>query len=345
MGRLMATETTSIPPSSGEKKQVGLGTSPPKRKPRHPVKDLLAYLAVRVALFTFRILPGPLARGLGRGLGIMIWVLSRRYRRQIIRHMDLAFRDTVPYADKRRWCRLNFQHVGQSLVEFARMKYMTKDNVDDLVDLTDCKVIDEQLARSNGKGLLCVVAHHGNWELCGYAVAVKGYPLKSVARPLDHPRLNDLIVEIRETSGNDIIEKWQVLWKLKKLLDKGGIVTISVDQNGGVAGLFVPLFKTLASTVTSPAQLHLTTGVPIVVVSLNRQPDWVHHKFNVWDVIEHPRGDDLEKDIEAVVRRINAAYEKAITAFPEQWLWVHKRWKTRPEGEKPGPDGLPPRVE
>lgn len=345
MGPLMSTQTSSDAPPAQEKKDGGLGTSAPKRKPRKPVSDLIVYIIVRVVIFVFRILPAPLARSLGRGLGLTAWALLGRYRRQILRHMDIAFRDEVPLEDKKRWCRQNFQHVGQSLVEFARMKYLNKDNVGDLIDLTDCKVIDEQLAKSKkGKGLLCVVAHHGNWELCGYAVSIKGYPLESVARPLDNPRLNKLIQDIREESGNHIIEKWQVLWKLKKLLDKGGIVTISVDQNGGVAGLFVPLFKTLASTVTSPAELHIATRVPIVVVSLNRQPDWVHHKFNVWDVIEPKRTDDHKADVEAAVRRINAAYEKAITAFPEQWLWVHRRWKSRPEGEEVGPDGLPPRI-
>ena len=178
-------------------------------------------------------------------------------------------------------------------------------------------------------------AHHGNWELCGYAVSLKGYPLQSVARPMDNPLLDELITAHRERSGNKIIQKWKVLWKLKKLLDQGGIITMSIDQNGGLGGLFVPCFKTLASTVTSPAELHLATGVPIIVTTLNRKPDKIHHVLRVWDVIEHPRTDDHLADVRAIITRINAAVEKAVRAYPEQWLWVHKRWKTRPAGRSP----------
>jgi KDO2-lipid IV(A) lauroyltransferase len=193
--------------------------------------------------------------------------------------------------------------------------------------------------------LLCVPAHHGNWELCGYTASLLGYPFKSVARPLDNVPLNTLITEMRERSGNEIIQKWKVLWKLKKLLDHGGIVTMSIDQNGGVAGLFVPFFNVLASTVTSPAELHLLTGTPIIVGTLNRLPDGVRHVFRLWDIIEHKRTDDHAADVTAVVKRINGAVERSIRAYPEQWLWVHKRWKTRPPGELPGADGLPPRVD
>jgi KDO2-lipid IV(A) lauroyltransferase len=229
-----------------------------------------------------------------------------------------------------------------SVVEFARLRQLTAENVGELVDLSELAKLDELLTRK--KGLLCVPAHYGNWELCGCAVALKGYPLKSVARPLDNPLLDKLLTDIRERSGNTIIPKWHVLWKLKKLLDRGAIVTITVDQNGGVGGLFVPMFTTPASTITSPAALHLATRAPIVVAMLSRQPDGVRHVFRVWDVIEHAPTDDHDADVKAIAVRINRAFERAIREYPEQWLWVHKRWKTRPPGETPGPDGLPPEV-
>jgi KDO2-lipid IV(A) lauroyltransferase len=120
-----------------------------------------------------------------------------------------------------------------------------------------------------------------------------------------------------------------------QVLDKGGIVTISIDQNGGKSGLFVPSFGVLASTLTSPAELHLASGSPIAVVTLVRLPDGKRHELRVWDVIEQAPTADHASDVAAVTSRINAAYEKAIRAHPEQWLWVHQRWKTRPPGETP----------
>jgi len=314
----------------------------PKRKPRDPFWDARVAAAVSVVIELLNLLPDSVARALGRAAGALVWRIDKRHRRQILQHMDLAFRDEKTREEKERLCRAYFDHMGLAVMEFARMRKLTKENVDAVIDLSELKRFDELLAR--GKGLLCVPAHHGNWELCGYAVALKGYPLKSVARPLDNEPLNDLITAMRERSGNEIVQKWKVLWKLKKLLDHGGIVTMSIDQNGGVAGLFVPFFNVLASTVTSPAELHLLTGVPIVVATLNRKPDGIRHALHVWDVIEHPKSGDHDADVRAVITRINAAVEKSIREFPEQWLWVHKRWKSRPEGEVPGMDGLPPRI-
>ncbi|MFH0937717.1 MAG: lysophospholipid acyltransferase family protein [Planctomycetota bacterium] len=311
----------------------------PERAPRSPFWDRCAWVAVSLVMTFFNVLPASVARWLGRRLGNLIWWLDSKHRRQVLWHMNLAFRNEKTSAEKKRLCYRYFEHMGLAVIEFARMKRITKENVDELVDFSALKLFDEQLAR--GKGLLCVPAHHGNWELCGYAVSLKGYPLKSVARPLDNPLLNEMINKHRERSGNVIIEKWKVLWKLKKLLDQGGIVTMSIDQNGGVTGLFVPFFNVLASTLTSPAELHLATGAPIIVATLTRQSDGIHHVLRVWDIIAHSRANDHATDVKTVTMRINAAVEKAIREHPEQWLWVHKRWKTRPPGEIVGPDGIP----
>ena len=292
-------------------------------------------------LLLFRALPAAWARALGRCLGRLAWNFSSRYRKQIVRHMDIAFGDEFSQAQKKEWGRKNFEHIGLALAEFARMHLLTPENLAEIVDLSEGKVFDDFLAAqtlaaaAGGKkrGILCLPAHHGNWELGGYALALAGYPLISVARPLDNPLLYEMIAEIREKSGNRFVHKWNVLWKLKKLLDTGSIITMSVDQNGGVAGVFVPLFGTLASTVASPAELHLATGAPIVVSTVNRLADGIHHKLHVWAVIEHPKSGDHEADKFAILQKIHVAYEKAIRAYPEQWLWVHRRWKTRPPGE------------
>jgi KDO2-lipid IV(A) lauroyltransferase len=335
-----------IPPAKFEATPAaskgGLGTAAPDRGPRSAFRDRLAYLVARFFLLLFRHLPGCVARFIARRMADTVWLYSSRYRTQMRRHLTIAYRNEMSEAEKSRLIRRNFHHLGLLLVEFSRMNRLTKENVRELVDLSQTKVLDEQLAK--GRGLIAVPAHLGNWELSGYSVALLGYPLKSVARPLDNPLLNDMVDKIRERSGNTIIHKWKVLWKLKKLLDHGGIVTMSVDQNGGTSGLFVPLFGVLSSTIGSPAELHLATRAPIAVCTVNRLPDGVHHVLNVWDVIEHVKTGDYDADRLEIVARINRAYERAVRAYPEQWLWVHKRWKTRPPGETLGPDGLPPRV-
>ncbi|HLX64379.1 MAG TPA: lysophospholipid acyltransferase family protein [Planctomycetota bacterium] len=314
----------------------------PKRKERSIVIDRVVAALARLIVRVLNILPAPVARSLGRAVGRMAWRCSGYYRRRVLANMDIAFRNEKTRAEKEALCTKYFEHVGLTVVEFARMTRLTPQNVTELCDLSELRQFDEILAKK--RGLLCVPAHHGNWELCGYSVALMGYPLKSVARPLDNPLLNDFIMEHRQKSGNVIIEKWKVLWKLKKMLDKGDIVTMSVDQNGGVAGMFVPFFGSLASTVASPADLHVITGTPIIVATLNRKPDGIHHVLRVWDVIEHAQTGDQKADSRRVLTRINAAVERSIREYPEQWLWIHKRWKTRPLGEAPCADGLPPLI-
>jgi len=314
----------------------------PKRKVRDPWLDSRVLALVQALTLILSVLPGGVARWIGRGLGRLAHSIDKKHRKQVLQHIEIAFREELTGEQKADICRRYFEHMGLSAIEFARLKRLTRENVEELCDLTELKKFDELLARKTG--VLCVPAHHGNWELCGFAVGLKGYPLNSVARPLDNPGLNEMLRDLRESSGNNIIEKWKVLWKLKKLLDKGSIVTMQVDQNGGVAGLFVPMFGALASTVTSPAELHLVSRVPIVIATMNRKGDGIHHELRVWDVIEYAPTEDRDADVRRVITRINAAVEKAVRAYPEQWLWVHKRWKTRPPGEVLGPDGLPPRI-
>ncbi|MCK6470961.1 MAG: lysophospholipid acyltransferase family protein [Planctomycetes bacterium] len=323
----------------------GMGTAPPERAERNAFADALGAIGARLLLGFFRVLPGPVARAVARAVAALAYTLLGRKRRQMVSHMTIAFRDGMTQEEKLRWARGCFRHLALSTVEFARMTKLRKETLEQIVDLSEAKVFDELLAKGKGRGLLSVPAHHGNWELLGYAMALKGYPLISVARPLDNPKMNELVLGIRTAGGNRIIDKWQVLWKLKKEIDKGSIATMSIDQNGGTGGQFIPLFGTLASTVSSPADLYLAAKVPLVVCTLNRLSDGVRHKMHVWDVIEYEeRSGSYEERRDQLLLRINAAYEKAIRTYPDQWLWGHKRWKTRPLGEKPGPDGLPPRV-
>lgn len=338
-----ATPAPAAPAARG--RTGGMGTAPPERAERNAFKDALGALGARLLIGFFRVVPGPLARAVACLLAALAYRLLGRKRRQMTRHMTIAFRDGMPEDEKLRWARGCFRHLALSTVEFARMTKLRKETLEQTIDLSEAKVFDEFLAKGNGRGVLSVPAHHGNWELLGYAMALKGYPLISVARPLDNPKMNELILGIRTASGNRILDKWQVLWKLKKEIDKGSIATMSIDQNGGTGGQFIPLFGTLASTVSSPADLYLTAKVALVVCTLNRQPGGLRHKMHVWDVIEYEDGEgSYAERRDKILARINAAYEKAIRAYPDQWLWGHKRWKTRPPGEQPGPDGLPPRI-
>lgn len=317
-------------------------THAPVRKPRNITVDRITHAIVRFLVVVLASVPFGVARAMGLAVGRFIWRIDKRRRTQVLRNMEIAFRNEKTTAEKEALCKKYFEHVGLTVIETARMAELTPKNVTELCDLTELRQFDAILAKK--KSLLIVPAHHGNWELCGYAVGLLGYPLKSVARPLDNPLLNEFLMDHRQRSGHVIIEKWRVLWKLKKMLDKGDIISMSVDQNGGVAGVFVPFFGSLASTVASPADLHVITGVPIIVATMNRKADGIHHVLRVWDTIEHEPYKDQKEASKRLLTRINAAVERSIREYPEQWLWNHRRWKTRPPDEAPTADGLPPLI-
>jgi len=325
---------------NGHSQQAPAVNHGPTRRARDPFWDSRVHAIACTARTLFNILPDGLWRWTGKMLGRAAWKLDRKHRLQVVRNMDIAFRDEMTHQQKVDLSLRYFEHLGVGVIEFARMLRITPENVDEIADTSELEKFRDLLSR--GKGLLCVPAHHGNWELCGHVVSIKGFPVKVVARPLDNPQVNDMITAVREQYGNEVIYKWKVLWKLKKLLDKGSIISLSIDQNGGDGGIFVPYFNTMASTITSPAELHLATGTPILVATLNRKEDGMRHVLRIWDVIEHPPTGDREADVRTIVTRITLATEKAVRAYPEQWLWVHRRWKTRPPGEVPGVDGLPP---
>ena len=196
------------------------------------------------------------------------------------------------------------------------------------VDLDDLDGLLEIFAEGNG--LLVTSGHAGHWELMGHLGALLGLPVHAIARPLRDGDLEQLVRKIRESRGLRVFEKWNVLWSLKKLLDRGALVGINADQDTTVNRVFVPFGTETAATSATLAQLHRVTGAPIVVLTVNRLPGDLTYRVHLWRVVRHPKTDDAEADVRAIMTEVNAGLVEAIKEYPEQWLWTHRRWKTRP---------------
>jgi len=226
-------------------------------------------------------------------------------------------------------------------VDVCRMRRMNAANVRRLVDVADVQALAE--LQREGHGILCASGHLGIWELCGHITSLCGLPSICVSRPHDNAAIDDVLRRLRTCGGQGIVSKWGVLWSLRKALARGDIVGIAADENDAQRGVYVPFLGTLAATNTTPAFLAGRTGAPIAVVSCHRVARG-RYKFHVWDVIRVAKGRTSDGDIEAITARISAALSRAILAYPEQWLWGSRRFASRPPGEVPGPDGLPPRA-
>lgn len=189
--------------------------------------------------------------------------------------------------------------------------------------------------RRYGRALV-LSAHLGNWELLAAAHRVAGYPLAVVVRPLDVPWLNALAVRFRQKAGVELIAKRGALRPVLRALEAGRLVAVLLDQNASRSdGLFVPFFGRLASTSRSLAVLSLRTGTPIVPIFIRREAGH-RHRVSIHPPLADVPDGPLEARVAAVTARCAEAIEAAIRAMPDQWLWMHNRWRTRPAGGDAG---------
>ncbi len=191
---------------------------------------------------------------------------------------------------------------------------------------------------------LFVTGHVGNWEILGYVLALVGFEMTALARPLDNRFLNDWLLGVRQRTGLKVITKWGATDEIQKVIESGGKVGFIADQNAGDDGLFVPFFSRLASTYKSIPLLALRYEIPIVCGYARRVDGAFRYELRVTDVIEPTDWAAQDDPMLYVGARFNRAIEWMIRESPEQYLWVHRRWNSRPKHEREGAP-MPPRLE
>jgi KDO2-lipid IV(A) lauroyltransferase len=269
-------------------------------------------------------LPPGIGLAVGRRLGDVLWWLLPRRRRVTLDNLERSFGREVSPAKLRRLGRRSFQHVGMNLIEACRYFLRPTD-----VMLSRVRVEGGEhfrTAAAQGRGVLILTAHYGNWELLAAAHGLTGLPLSIVMRPLDHPLLDDLAARFRRRSGAELIIKRQAVREVLQALRRQRMVGVLLDQNATRAeGVFVPFFGVPASTSKGLAVLALRTGAPVVPVFLRRDPDG-RHCMDVGAPIPPP----ADGDVVAYTATFNQVLEATIRRAPEQWLWMHARWRTQP---------------
>ncbi len=278
--------------------------------------------------WTLRWLPHHLSLWLGRGLGSIV------YRLGIRRDVALAnLRRAFPEKDSREIegiARRCYRHFGALLCEFARLPRLNARNVDRSVQFVNLGVLDEAL--KEGKGAIVVSGHFGNWELMGAATAIKGYSVSYVVTTQQNKRVERLMDRIREKSGAEIIKRRQAVRGVIKALGEGRVVAILSDQDTHEAGVFIPFFGHPASTPKGAAMFSLRTGAPLVFVASACEPDGkVKVRFERVDASNLPGNRD--EAVFELTRRFTSLLEDEIRRRPEQWFWMHRRWKTPPPAE------------
>ncbi len=281
------------------------------------MRNTLEYLIVRAILGTCTIAPQALGRFYARVIDAAVPRLRRVGERNLgLAGLPPALIDGV------------YRSVGRMIWSFARFPQIRKDNVRDWIDYSGFEHYEE--AKQRGRGILFATAHLGNWELSAYAHALLCEPMHVVVRPLDNPYLDRFVTERREGSGNRINGKKDFLRGVMKALARNEAVGILIDQNAGLGdGVFINFFGVAASANSGFVKLAHHTGAAVIP------------GFALWDnslgryVLKFLPIVEMTGDVQTDTQTLQTILEAVIRQYPDQWLWIHRRWKTRPPGEPP----------
>lgn len=295
------------------------------------MREWLEYAAVWTVLKTLGALPRGLARNIAVAVAFALYAMLPKLRRTAEFNLRLAFPE---WHVARRNAVIGgmVRNLGWMAAEFARFPRYTRENIEEVVILEGHENFLNGQRR--GKGVLYLTGHIGAWELSSFAHALYGFPLLYMARPLDNARVDGLVNRYRCLSGNQPIFKNESARLLLKILKEAGTVGILADQNTmPEEGMFVDFFGKSACTTTGLARVALHTDAAVVPGYAYWDESIGKYRLRFEPAVELIRTGDTERDVFVNTQKFAKVIEQIIRKYPEQWVWVHARWKTRPQGE------------
>jgi Kdo2-lipid IVA lauroyltransferase/acyltransferase len=273
---------------------------------------------------------------LGAALGSLCHATLARQREIARVNLHRAFGDTQTPEEIDDLVRRSFWHLGQTLVEFLKMAYWDGPTIERRVQERGIERL--AAAHSQGRGVILVSAHCGNWELAAARLACVGYPLRVVARDADDAGVGALLNNIRRSAGYEVISRGQGMREALASLQRNEILTILMDQNTTQGEVYVDFFGRPAATTCGPAVLARRTGAPLVPGFIRRLPDGTH-VGEVLPPVEWQTTGDPKRDVWEITQRLTSTIEAWVRVDPAQWLWIHDRWKH--QRRAPAPSAAP----
>ncbi len=292
----------------------------------------IEYAAAWPFIKTLGILPRRWSRALAIALAQTVYLLHFRLRQVGMRNLEMVFPEKS-IAERKRILRGEFTSLGRQLAEMCQFPRYTRENIDDVVVYDGLENFEQAYAR--GKGVLFLTAHFGGWELSAFAHSLHGHWLHVVMRPMDNPYLDRLIQSYRTMHGNKTVAKDDFVRGLLAAMKAGETVGILMDTNmTPPQGVFVNFFGIPACTASGLARIALRTDAAVLPGFTIWDEKLQKYRLRFDPMLELVRTGNLEEDIVANTQMFTKVIEDYVRKYPEQWLWVHRRWKTRPEGEK-----------
>ena len=296
------------------------------------LRERLENRALRLMVGAIGLLPRSVARAVGAGIGAAAWRLLGRLRAVGMRNLELAFPGKSE-AERKAILRGVYRSLGWEVGEFCKMSGYTAEQASAFIRYDG---LEHYLAaREKGKGVLVLTGHLGAWELSSFYHSLRGYPMSLVIRRLDNPLVDAFVNRIRCLHGNRVIHKDDFARGLLTSMQRGETVGILMDTNmTPPQGVFVPYFGVEACTASGLARVALHSGAAVLPGFLVWEAAEQKYVLRFGEQLELIRGGNAAQDIVANTALFTATIEAYVRRYPEQWLWVHRRWKTRPEGER-----------
>ena len=290
------------------------------------MRYLIEYLAVTSVSLIVRGLPLTAVRRLGEALGLMFYLVDRVHRRIALANLEVAF-PKKSEDECRDIARSMFQHFGRLLLELLKFSSLSRDRQLALVDWEGEERV--RLALAHGKGILFCTGHFGFWEQQALAHALKFEPMAVMARPLDNPKLHDLLEAIRTSNGNEVVYRRGAVRKALRLLADGKAVGILIDQHMTSAdAIYVDFFGRPAATTSTLAALAIRTGAPVIPLFAFPLPGGRYRM--IYEHPVEPPPQDSEDAVRELTQRCTDVLEMHVRRHPELWLWMHRRWRDAP---------------
>jgi KDO2-lipid IV(A) lauroyltransferase len=299
---------------------------------RVSVRETAEFAVVWVFVYGIRLFPRGLARAIGAVIGAIAYRVLGRLRRVGLRNLEIAFPE-ITAKEREAILRSEYRNLGLLMAEFCKMPDYTAATASRFIRYEGLE--NYLSARERGKGVLVLTGHLGAWELSSFFHSLMGMPMGMVIRRLDNPLVDAFVNRIRCLRGNRVIHKDDFARGLIASMRAGETVGILMDTNmTPPQGVFVPFFGVPACTASGMARIAAKTGAAVVPGFLLWEESEKRYVLHFGEELEVVHTGDAEQDALINTATFTAAIEGYVRRYPEQWLWVHRRWKTRPAGEE-----------
>lgn len=293
---------------------------------KYKTRRYFLYYLARAAAYIFFIMPPSIGLRIAAGIGRLVYYILGKYRKITLDNLRLSLGKEVKDAELRIIARRVFENLGKNAYELVCLPKINKSNINKYVEIKNPEILDE--AFKAGNGIIIITAHFGNWELMAAALRLKGYPGVTVGRRIYFGKYDRYLNSLRRVHDVQIIYRDESPRKILKELKANRIVGIVADQDiDSVEGVFVDFLGRKAYTPAGPAALAKASGAALIPVFMIRKN--AHHSLVVEKGVELADTGRKENDLIENTRRWSAVVESYVRRYPDQWVWMHRRWKTK----------------